>query len=284
VALGQLDEFIQRPGSPNLYWSLTDLPQPFVDLRLGMQGERVAIIGTFPNLPVTRKDAGKVMTPEQVQQTIKLAEGLQRDDFFFNVPRGVFEANLALDVRRKHERAKRALVEAGWPSDAVEQMPHVQVALLHGFLDYDRTLDEATKCIGLPYWRSAPELLELDKKRRTFHGIPSPEQPAIPIGSLLSPASGRVLWARTRLERKVAALRCLEALRLYGAGHGGKLPVRLADIKEVPVPVDPFTGRPFEYEATDTRAMLYAPAVAVPIPGRKPLPQDALCYEIVLKR
>ena len=47
----RLEEFIQQPNAPNLYWSLTDLPRPFIDLRKAMQGERVGVYGIFPAWP-----------------------------------------------------------------------------------------------------------------------------------------------------------------------------------------------------------------------------------------
>ena len=31
---------MQQPKCPNLYWALTDLPSPLVDLRKGVQGEQ----------------------------------------------------------------------------------------------------------------------------------------------------------------------------------------------------------------------------------------------------
>ena len=43
----RLEEFIQQPDAPNLYWPLTDLPQPFIDLRKPMQGERVGLRHAF---------------------------------------------------------------------------------------------------------------------------------------------------------------------------------------------------------------------------------------------
>ena len=46
---------------------------------------------------------------------------------------------------------------------------------------------------------------------------------------------------------------CVEALRLYAAEHGGVFPVKLSDIS-VPVPADPFTGKPFGYEASGKKA------------------------------
>ena len=41
MALDTLEEMIQQPGCPNLYWALTDLPCPLVELRKGVQGDRV---------------------------------------------------------------------------------------------------------------------------------------------------------------------------------------------------------------------------------------------------
>src|SRR6185437_1307613 len=41
IALGVLEEFQQQPGAPNLFWAFADLPTPFIDLRKGMQGERL---------------------------------------------------------------------------------------------------------------------------------------------------------------------------------------------------------------------------------------------------
>src|SRR6185437_1969526 len=37
IAIGPLDELIQQPGSPNLFWALTDLPSPFIEFRKAQQ-------------------------------------------------------------------------------------------------------------------------------------------------------------------------------------------------------------------------------------------------------
>ena len=39
VALAPLEEMLEQPGCPNLYWSLTNLPTPFITLDKGMEGE-----------------------------------------------------------------------------------------------------------------------------------------------------------------------------------------------------------------------------------------------------
>ena len=58
-----------------------------------------------------------------------------------------------------------------------------------------------------------------------------------------------------RFEQRVAFLRHVEALRMYAADHGGKLPTKLSDLA-VPLPVDPFTGKSFAYDATSTTVRL----------------------------
>src|SRR5262249_21329307 len=39
MAVDTLEEMVQQPGCPNLYWALTDLPCPVVELRKGVQGD-----------------------------------------------------------------------------------------------------------------------------------------------------------------------------------------------------------------------------------------------------
>jgi hypothetical protein len=62
------------------------------------------------------------------------------------------------------------------------------------------------------------------------------------------------------LDRHIAALQCIEAMRLYAAGHNGKFPSALAEIAEVPVPGDPVTRKPFSYTRTGSKAVLEAAA------------------------
>src|SRR5205807_10262385 len=50
VAIGPLEEMLERPGCPNLYWALTDLPNPLVPLDRGMEGERLLMLSEFHDL------------------------------------------------------------------------------------------------------------------------------------------------------------------------------------------------------------------------------------------
>jgi len=76
----------------------------------------------------------------------------------------------------------------------------------------------------------------------------------------LKPAHDRIRLQMGTLTRQVAALQCVEALRLYAGAHDGKLPNELSDITEVPVPDDPLGQKPFVYQRTGSQAVLEAPA------------------------
>jgi hypothetical protein len=81
-----------------------------------------------------------------------------------------------------------------------------------------------------------------------------------------------------RLERKLAALRAIEALRMHAAVHGGQLPNKLHEVTIVPVPNDPGTGQPFEYQREGQSATLISR-----IPGEK-LETTGLRYRITIRK
>ena len=76
----------------------------------------------------------------------------------------------------------------------------------------------------------------------------------LPIAALTTPAVQQVSNAVVRTDRTIALLRTVEALRLYGANHDGRLPEKLSDITEVPIPLDPLNGQPFGYQGVSGNA------------------------------
>jgi hypothetical protein len=269
--LKELELFLSQEKTPNLYWALTALPRPFLDLRKPLEGERYGTYAFFPGLLEAARDpnAGP-LTPEQMKGCAgALAKWPLVDKG------GAGRAGVALLIRAKHAGAKAALVAAGRPRDKVEQMPHVQVALLHATQQFDRQLDAFVKLQSLPYAEARQGLEEAIRtvsEERAPSRLPSREVPAL---TLSQPQMVKSLFeTRAALDRQIAALRCVEAVRLYAAGHGGKLPAALADIKEVPVPHDPVTGKPFAYRLEGRSAALEGPATGG---------VSALAYELALK-
>ncbi len=95
--------------------------------------------------------------------------------------------------------------------------------------------------------------------------------------SVLEPAHERVRFLETRFDRDMKALKCLEAIRLYSAAHGGALPQTLSQISRWSVPEDPVTKRPFVYELSGDVAILEGPAPQGD-------PRSRLQYQITVKQ
>jgi hypothetical protein len=95
--------------------------------------------------------------------------------------------------------------------------------------------------------------------------------------SVMKPAYDAMRAFVKRLDRDLAALQCIEAIRAYAASHGGQLPQTLAEITDVSVPKDPASGAAFRYSRTGTTAVLESPA---PPGGEK---REELRYEITVK-
>jgi hypothetical protein len=178
----------------------------------------------------------------------------------------------AVYLLEKYPQAKAFLIERGWPADKVEAMPICQVTLIAALRQYDELRDEMFKWLFLPFSEASQGTKNADNKIREFCRS---GQEILPIGSIILPAVGAVKNAEVRGERQIAALRILEAIRLYGASHDGQLPEKLGDITEVPIPLDPVHGVPFIYYCQGKTAYLESP------PPRNMAPQHYyLRYEI----
>jgi hypothetical protein len=81
------------------------------------------------------------------------------------------------------------------------------------------------------------------------------EQPPNPFLKTLPVMTG-VVQKFALADRRLAALTAVEAVRAYAAANGGKLPQRLDEITETPVPLNPMTGLPFQYETSGNEAKI----------------------------
>lgn len=231
VTLGPLDEMLEQPGCPNLYWALTNLPSPFVSLEMGMQGERVLIRSELKDL-----DDQIPMSPDQLKKLIQHVDRLR--DILREPKKKETTTRAWLNARTKNEQtmreARHRLVEVGFGEERLRRFPPEQILLLDERREYEARRDEYLKLMNLPYWQVQQEAKKSkpDKEPALFDG--------------LVPALTKVRRAQGRLEQRIALLRTVEAIRMYPAAHDGKLPQQLADL-EVPIPNDPFTGQPFRY-------------------------------------
>jgi hypothetical protein len=266
VAIGPLEEMLEQPGCPNLYWALTNLPCPLVSLERGVEGERVMIHSELRLLDNTNP-----MSADQIKKlTTHIDKLLELDSKPKKGVRGW------LNERIKDEKivqaARRRLVEYGIAEERVARFPADQVLLLDEKREYEVLRDEIMKLMTLPVWQA---------EKMGVWGKPLPQgiEPNKPLFAFLLPAIHKVRFAQARLEQRVALLRHVEALRMYAAEHDGKLPAKLSDLP-VPVPDDPFTGKPFRYEVDGPTAHLRGS----PPKGQEKIPAYNLHYEVTIQK
>jgi hypothetical protein len=245
----QLEQFIQQPGAPNLYWAVVSLPTPVVDFRPGYEAEMNSLYLNFPEL----KDLDhKQLTAEQWRELLqKFVSDLGNlTDIRFPHP----PALMVLLALQGYPGAKQHLIEHGRPAAEVEAMPVAQVVLLYTVEAYRELSDEMFRCCFLPYPEGRKGFEQAEENLRRPSGR---SREIIPLAATLLPAIGSVKNAETRAQLTFARLRILEALRIYAAAHDGRLPERLSAIHEVPIPLNPYTGQPFEYRRDGDRAAMW---------------------------
>ncbi|MBN1910094.1 MAG: hypothetical protein JW818_10170 [Pirellulales bacterium] len=263
----QVETFIQQPDAPNLYWALTGLPRPLIDMRPGIEAERDAVWLSFPELRDVDKDSGdenywRDKTVRFWRRCITLMDdyALHRSEIFSKRTLQSPEILAALAVR-SYPLAKRDLIERGYASEKVEAMPVGRVLLLHMALLDQEARDSIVKEFYLPYPESKPHLKKVEDQ--FVDGFDSDySHELIPLTMWLTPAMVTVREANVRVDRRIAALRVIEALRMHAASHGGRLPTQLDEVTEVPIPLDPSTGKPFFYQRTDFGAVLMSPPLS----------------------
>jgi hypothetical protein len=283
----QVEAWVQQPGAPNLYWALTDLPRPYLDLELAVDQESRMIDRMMPW--VKRLD-GPPMSAAEVgaaaAEMRKTSEAFAKD-FGLVQPSELGKIGQAFFLVQGYGEAKRGLLARDkYTAEQVEAMPQFQVVSLYAYLEYRDSLDETLKWLNVPngfrhsgFKKSAEKyqaaVTRLD--RMFFGGALGPIFGA--VGDSLGATYVKVYAAVGRTDRRFAALECIEALRLYAA-QNGKWPAALADVADVPVPTDPITGKPFEYRVQEDKAVLTAPSIT---PGKSDGP-DAVSYEVFLRK
>jgi hypothetical protein len=248
----QVQQFIQRPDAPNLYWALSTLPRPVVSMRVGGEAESSFLYLQFPELRDLDK---KKLSPDEWREllTRTVASVIEFDDNRGSLLSRNPSAVLAMAAIQGYPRAKQYLTERGRTAAEVEAMPVAQVILLYTVQVYNELSDDQFKWFFLPA-DEGNRGLERAERRYSSGAIRARE--IIPVASLLLPAIAAAKMAETRGEWTVAMLRVFEAMRLYGATHDGQWPDRLSDMTDVPIPVNPCDGKAFVYQREGNKATL----------------------------
>jgi hypothetical protein len=150
------------------------------------------------------------------------------------------------------QRAKREYAEAHHLSgEQADKADPTAVVCWFYFEQWKIAYDEMYKLQGLEY----PAMLAKSDGYAAKVEALTKAQPANPFFKWL-PTVHKGVVTFAKLDRQVAALSVVEAIRSYSAEHGGALPAKLDEITETPAPLNPATGKQFEYQLQDGGATL----------------------------
>ena len=250
IAWNRVEEMIAQPGCPNLFWSLVELPNPPHTIARGYEGERVFLTTELDYLltldrPLTGPEESRCLA--FFQQLIK-EESPEKDSVEKSKVAQEKLTRFVADKARV-EAARDRLVSVGkMKPEAVRGFSPMQVTLTDDVLSYQILRDEMMKYRNLPHQEA---LAGIDAQEKLLQAL----KPELVVAPALLPAIRKVKVAEVRTAQRVALLRVLEALRLHAAASKGEFPATLADTK-LPMPLDPVTGKAFEYSVKDGVATL----------------------------
>lgn len=277
LALAHCDELIAQPGAPNIYWALTTLPRPLVNLRNHLEVEQNMVENLIPEL--TEAELARARTDAEWTSLLsRMHEGIVKWSRTFGENLGADSpVNLLAgwDLARlkseslpaAKEYLKTSRKQTAGQLAAVSDDQIVAVYLAGSFRELH---DDFYKTSYLPVPEAMPRFKAAEERIKTVK--PGPLAFFMHSQTIIS----RALEADLRLDRQVAILRVIESLRLYAASHDGALPGSLSQITEVPVPDDPATSKSFEYHLTGNSAVLAAEQAGLSTPRPS--------YRITLRR
>jgi len=272
LVVDPLDDLIAQPGAPNLYWALTALPRPLVSLSDQMEIEERICETLIPEL--TEVELSKPRTPaDWASHLARLHERIARWS-----RRMVSESQKATPELRELagwnlDRFKSEVLppaksylkaSGGLTDDERSRMTDDQMIALYLAGRYRELRDDLFKSSYLPAHEALPQYSAAEKR------LEAARSPAMAF-FLAVHGEGPLMYARPLsaevwLDRRIALLRAIEAIRLHAAAHERALPETLEQITEVSVPNDPATGKPFLYRRAGAAALLHGPQAGLRAP------------------
>jgi hypothetical protein len=268
LMLDRLEELIQQPDCPNFYWPLTCLPNPFVDIRRAFEYESDFLQRSVKGLD----DMRQARSPEEWHElSARLIEYLEQQAASVRQPGD--------DQRTDRERIlELARIELPMLQpdleDPVAGMSEGELTVRWFLSRRGEISERITASASLEPPLAIERLRSLEEEIATFKkesGLPCFFMMEKPFESYLS---------AVRFDRRVAALRVVEAVRHFAATHEGMPPRRLEQLTETPAPRDPLTAQPFEYGANLTSGRFRVVARGVDV-GEQP--RNAIEFEGRLK-
>jgi hypothetical protein len=275
----QLETLMQQPDAPNLFWAIQTLPRQPFDVKPALLEESQWLERMWPFL--WRLDKG-VLSAEEIQDGMQQLDDRMKS---FNLVESPLK-NVARSaaIVALHDPAKTWLLENGYKKETVTAMNPIQAVTLYAYKRF-RLADDEWMAWALagetessnPGMKAAREKVGeagMILDRLYFSGLLR----GLTDGNFV-PQLDKINNAMLRVERRFVGLATVEALRLHAAKNKGKWPEKLDEITVVPVPLDPLTRKPWEFEREGEWIKLTSPLA----PGEKPTSNSHLIFRVGLR-
>ncbi len=248
---------LQLPETPNLYWAFASLPNPIIDMKTAMAFERQILFEEFKMLrevdEIPRNAGYWQDFVERILPHLKNFEWMGNNSVGKDTE--ALRSMVIATIGAAYPGAKKYLIEeVGMDRDKVARYPTAQSFFLALKRYSEQSQDEHFKWYSIPY----PDCLANSQYKKLDERTKSDCErigwSSLPIFYFL-PATQAARAAQQRTSQSIAMLQTVEAIRIHGAANGGKLPSSLENLI-VPVPADPFTGKPLMYERNGDKAIL----------------------------
>ena len=153
-----LEDLIQAPGAPSLYWALAHRNRPLIDFSASLEGERFLLEREIPSLreldgPAWSVEKAREFSTElqrKLSRHADVADGSESS----GLRSWTHRLGMAAVILQVYPEAKRGLIAQGRTVEQVEAMPAVQVASLYTFQQYEQFRDDVLKWTCLPYYQA----------------------------------------------------------------------------------------------------------------------------------
>lgn len=263
----RVEELVAHPECANMYWALTALPRPLLDIRPTVEFEERILDSTFIGHRVLDTDQFPEKLTLQGIDNLRLSRPAEDWEVLLKTVVKLYltesqQPGLAgPDVQRKvldniiqHARIELPnMVEGG--KERVSQMSDFEAGIRWFVAKHREFGQEITALMSLKPQQALPELLNLELRMKKFCESVGLES----VYLIQNPYNIYIIAKRN--DRRVDALRTVEAIRHFAARHDGRLPESLAEIDDPPVPDDPILEKPFDYKVDNGVATLTAEGI-----------------------
>ncbi len=257
IAQEAVVDWIAAPNSPNLYWTLAELPSPMIDvsyatrLDLSLGYRLVQDLENAATAKYSPSAWGEIYSNALFEMVRVQEYGRPESSKMKAEEYGWAPAALAAV---SYPYAKTRLIEAGYSSAEVDSMAVGQVLMIAANQDFQIISSNIQKELYVPI--SQRRIFQFENEAgRPFQRV---DKGLVNLLLQLTPAIVQVSAAQWRIERHKNALMLIEAIRMHVA-NTGSLPESLNDIKLVPVPNNPMTQQPFQYRLDGQTAIVELP-------------------------